>query len=520
MVRWSSAYYVLSVALLGVCARASLVGGRGSDADPIGLGPLVWGGNIHFTAEQPGEMAQLAQALKIVRMDFSWARTETERGVYNFSSYDQLLTTTRAHGVRNYWILDFGNSLYSPGAAAPATPEAVAAFARWSVAAMTHFRGQGIIFELYNEPNIPTPASAEAVTRWGTWSPVANASAYMDLYDALIAAKQAAGLADVPLVAPALAGVEDDFLTTCFERGMLETVDGLSLHPYRVSGPETVIEDSARMHLMIRNYTTRDVPVVSGEWGYSTCTNGSYVKHTAPIVTAAHWAAIYCDRGATTGPNTQSDQAKFLARQWLVNAMLNIPVSIFYEWRNGGDNKTYGEDNFGIVEANYVNMSHPFVPKVAYAAASTLQSQINSSTFSQRLPAYNSSKQEESDEDIFVLAFANATRLAVWKIDGDTSCDFVPRVYTDCGFYGITEAQCLARNCCFSPKPWSSEPECNFPPVTNTSGSITLVVSPNATYTRIAMLGTPLTSITADAQGQIRAVINDEPQYWTLVSTS
>jgi hypothetical protein len=50
------------------------------------------------------------------------------------------------------------------------TPEATDAFIRWVKAAVTYFKGQGVLWELWNEPN-----------RNHFWRPVASPDAYIDL---------------------------------------------------------------------------------------------------------------------------------------------------------------------------------------------------------------------------------------------------------------------------------------------------------------------------------------------------
>ena len=58
-----------TVLAASVLASQSVVATRVGDS---------WGTNIHWTAEPvPGEAAQLAEAFKIVRMDFSWSRIES-----------------------------------------------------------------------------------------------------------------------------------------------------------------------------------------------------------------------------------------------------------------------------------------------------------------------------------------------------------------------------------------------------------------------------------------------------------
>ncbi|EDQ90722.1 uncharacterized protein MONBRDRAFT_24380 [Monosiga brevicollis MX1] len=495
---------------LRVAVGLALVLGCGSVASALSLlDDRIWGGNTHFTDEQPGELAQLAPVFKIVRTDFVWARVEHERGVYDFAAYDRLLNSTSAHDIRNYWILDYGNPLYCNGTDAPATPEAIAAFVNYSIAAMQRYATHDIIFELYNEPDLPKTSSGltkATVLRpghqLGAWYPVPNATAYMDLYQALVEAMQSKGLlGKVPLVAPASSQAANEFLVTCFERGMLETVDGVSVHPYRSDIPETVLNDYATLRGLIAKYTNRTVPIVSGEWGYNTCfdANGPcpcYEAHNAPHTTT-------------------QEQAQFLPRMWLLNIMAGVPISIFYEWRNGGVNGTAGEENFGVVQYEYQNASVPFEPKPAYASARTIQAQLNPATdiFSGRLTATNTTSADP-DDDIFVLSFTNNSKLAMWKVDGTASCSLTPRYYQDCGYDGITEDECLQRSCCWNPTSHGI-PECSIPPISNYTGPVSFTVGAAATFSRVDMNGHQLNPITSDAEGRVTAMIDNEPQYWT-----
>src|SRR5713226_10189695 len=124
------------------------------------------GVNIHFVDPQPGEMKMIADAgFRWVRMDFEWNLTERERGRYDFSPYDRLMHSLEPFQIRALFILDYGNPLYDKGGP-PRTPAARQAFTDWAVAAAKHFSNRGVIWELYNEPNIkmfwpPQPKVAE-----------------------------------------------------------------------------------------------------------------------------------------------------------------------------------------------------------------------------------------------------------------------------------------------------------------------------------------------------------------------
>jgi hypothetical protein len=111
-------------------------------------------------------MEMLAAAgFKWVRMDFTWAGTEREKGVYDFSAYDRLDAHLDKHKLRALFILDYGNKLYEPDGSSPHTDESRAAFARWAAAAVAHFKGKGYLWELWNEPNI-----AQFWNRSRTWT--------------------------------------------------------------------------------------------------------------------------------------------------------------------------------------------------------------------------------------------------------------------------------------------------------------------------------------------------------------
>ena len=81
-----------------------------------------WGTEIHWhklfswnasssgtsPEEAHGEAAMIARAFKLARMDLRWAAVEKRSGVYEFAGYDALLSVMQAHGLRPFWILDYG----------------------------------------------------------------------------------------------------------------------------------------------------------------------------------------------------------------------------------------------------------------------------------------------------------------------------------------------------------------------------------------------------------------------------
>jgi hypothetical protein len=116
--------------------------------------PEPFGVNIHFTRALPGELSLLAATgIRWVRMDMFWNTIEQEQGRYTFGEYDALVAAMAQRGIRIIFILDYGNPHYDYGFA-PHSPEARAAFVRFAAAAVRRYQGKGIIWEIWNEPNL------------------------------------------------------------------------------------------------------------------------------------------------------------------------------------------------------------------------------------------------------------------------------------------------------------------------------------------------------------------------------
>ncbi|HVS21436.1 MAG TPA: cellulase family glycosylhydrolase [Pyrinomonadaceae bacterium] len=347
------------------------------------------GVNIHFTDPQPGEIKMLADAgFRWVRMDFKWDATEKQRGLYDFSAYDRLMTALEPFHIRALFILDYGNPLYDNGAP-PRTESARQAFVRWAAAAAKTFSGRGVIWEVYNEPNLAT-----------FWPPRPN----VDEYIALALAVGRAFRSEVPnekLIGPATSGIDFPFLEACFKAGLLDYWSAVSVHPYRRSDPEAAANDYCRLRKMIAVYRTRsyrtrsgsdgvvtqakDVPIISSEWGYSSVWRGM----------------------------SDEKQGEMFAREMLTNIANYIPISIWYDWRDDGLDPNEPEHNFGLVRNSYQDgRDQVFEPKPAYLAAKTLSECFHGYAYQRRL-----SVGSESD---YVLVFGKGDELhiAAWTTSG------------------------------------------------------------------------------------------------------
>ena len=88
------------------------------------------------------------------------------------------------------------------------------------------FDGRGILWEMYNEPNI------------GFWHPKPNVDDYTKLALAVGKALHNAEPGET-YVGPATSTIDFNFLEACFKAGLLEYWFAVSVHPYRQKDPET-----------------------------------------------------------------------------------------------------------------------------------------------------------------------------------------------------------------------------------------------------------------------------------------
>jgi len=333
---------------------------------PDGLGY-----NIHFTDPQPGEMAMIkASGATTIRMDITWSATEPEKGVYDFSSYERLTDSLEKYNLKPLYILCYSNKHYDEGLS-PYSEEGRTAFAQWAAAAVTHFKGRGILWEIYNEPNLDM-----------FWTPKTNPEKFILLALETGRAIRAAALEEI-YIGPATSSIDLKFLEQCFKAGLLEYWNAVSVHPYRRAVPESVFTEYAGLRRMIDQYAPagKEIPILAGEWGYSSA-----------------WE------------NYDDDlQGKTLPRQWMINLAAGVPVSIWYDWHDDGTDTKEPEHHFGMTNYAYKSGQVPvYDPKPAYLAAKTFMETFHGFRFNKRI------RVEDPDVYVFLFEKGKKVKLAVW----------------------------------------------------------------------------------------------------------
>nr|WP_263324281.1 glycoside hydrolase family 5 protein [Neobacillus sp. Marseille-Q6967] len=329
--------------------------------------PNNMGVNIHFTGN-PLDIDMISDAgFKIVRMDLFWNSVEKARGKYDFKSsgYDLLTNALVEEGIRPYYILNYSNSIYEEKRSI-VTKKGQDAFVKYAGKAADRYKNKGIIWEIWNEPNLPR-----------YWETRPNFDEYSSLVKRVskeIKEKDPSGI----VVAPALSGMNTDslkWLEEIIKRGILDYIDAISVHPYRGSNPETVANDYQSLRVLINKYSKKEIPIISGEWGYSTA------------------------KGWFGESLSEHQQAEYLVRMFMVNTLYDIPISIWYDWKNDGTEPNNGEHNFGIRQNNVK------IPKDAYLAMNNLTNILSGHTLIKRV--------DVGDPNDYVLEYVNGEGITV-----------------------------------------------------------------------------------------------------------
>ena len=380
--RWRLAARVVASAtlatLLGMAVAAPPVAGP---AIPDGFGVSVHG------VTDPKEWQSMADAgFRIVRLDLTWEQVETAPGRYDWSYFDGVMAALRQHGLRPLLILDYGNPLYSkrvaiqgadsktkPRAAAPTSDREIDAFVSFAVEAVRRYRADNPIWEIWNEPE-----------HAHMWPPKSDAMQFLRLATRTCEAMRRVE-PTLTIYAPGAAKVPTDaeptpaFLRTLFASALPACLSGFSAHPYAWVN---ALDDSANTWRRLRGMLAGAPKVREGFEFASTESGVSTFK----------------------GQVSDATQAAYLVRMMLLNAESKVRVSIWYDWRDDGDDGDNPEHRFGVLRRDLSR-------KPAWQAMQVMSSRLRGERFACRL--------SPAEAGFTALAFQSAerTHVAVWTAE-------------------------------------------------------------------------------------------------------
>lgn len=195
--------------------------------------------------------------IKKARLQAGWAKTEYQKGHYDFAWLDAIIYDMVEQGVEPWINVSYGNPLYSGGtrlgAAMPKDSTSVAAFANWAKLLAARYKEVVDEYEIWND---------------GMHRKINTVEDYANLYVATAEAIRSVQ-PRAQLLAMAIAGIypelADDFLAEMQQRNKLQLIDQITYHPYR-HNPDEVYEEVLELRAVVNRYDSR-ISIRQGENG-------------------------------------------------------------------------------------------------------------------------------------------------------------------------------------------------------------------------------------------------------------
>ena len=282
------------------------------------LGPRL-GVNIHVLGDEHMIDAAHEAGFTFVRVDLLWSQVE-RNGRYRFFAYDRLLNFLTARQMGALWILDYGHPQH--GGDRPRSPDDTAAFARFAEAAAAHFKGRNVRYEIWNEPNTDR-----------FWQPHPKAEEFAVLLREAAAAIHRAD-PQARVASGGLTRIDLPFLEATIAAGGAGEWNAAGVHPYRKAGPESVASDLYLLRQLLARTVGEKVEIWDTEWGYA-----SYDYFSQNL------------RGDGHSAPGRKRQAVLAAREALTVWALGLPMAVWYDLRDDGDDPKNPEHNYGLLDA-------------------------------------------------------------------------------------------------------------------------------------------------------------------------
>ncbi len=311
-------------------------------ADTAKLPPMVLGVQTHFSQGWPSSTLGLAQQVgaPMLRDSLPWAETEKVRGSYSLNTpAAQALAAACASGQRLLLTAVPANPLYDGGQWV-SSAAGNAAFAAYLAALADRFGTCFAAIEVGNEIN----GNGALVYPAGT----DRAAAYV----ATLKAVRARLGGRVAILGGSTNMIGTGFLRTLFAAGMLDTVDGVVVHPYRMRAEGLDVELTQLNAAM--DAAGKHVPIWASEFSLDSrdqsLAAGELVKQTTMLAAAgaaqASWYALIDQRwfpnmGLYAGNAPKAQASAFRLMQQLLARgrpqRLDLGDPLLFVYRFGAD---------------------------------------------------------------------------------------------------------------------------------------------------------------------------------------
>ncbi len=270
-----------------------------------------------------------AAGVKWARCQTMWSRCEKQKGVYDFTVLDGVVDNLTRRGIRPWFSVTFGNTLYMTncftGAAVGCVPtlygeECRAAWCAYVRALARRYKGKVTHWEVWNEPNLPQ-----------FWQP---SKPNADDYLALVKLTGSVIREEIPdakiggtTASPALNAWEKRF----FEAGGAKAIDFWCGHAY------TRVPERLRKQQRIASGSSDDyVTVLKDVRAFIDAHGGKHVEiwqgesGFPSWFPAGHW--LWWPKSVCKeGWQSQANQAKWLLRRFVTDRRAGIARSSFFQ---------------------------------------------------------------------------------------------------------------------------------------------------------------------------------------------
>lgn len=272
--------------------------------------------------------ALAAAGVKWARVQTMWSRCEKEKGKYDFSVLDGVVENLSRRGIRPWFCVTYGNTLYMTncftGAAVGCVPtlygaECRAAWCAYVRELAKRYRGRVTHWEIWNEPNIEC-----------FWQPTKpNAAEYLELV------KLTGGVIREVIPDAKIGGTTDSSAMNDWEReffglGGAAAIDFWSGHAYGC-----VPERLRRKQKVATEATDDYVAVLNDMRAFIDARGGKHVEiwqgesGFPSWFPESHW--LYPRGVCKEGWQSQANQAKWLLRRFVTDRRAGIARSSFYQ---------------------------------------------------------------------------------------------------------------------------------------------------------------------------------------------
>ena len=299
--------------------------------------------------------------VKWIRIQSGWARTERERGVYDFRWLDSIVDNLLSRGLQPWMCLCYGNGLYDEAAAKVfgavgcppiKTDEQRRAWHDYVAAVTSRYQGKILYYEVWNEPD----------GGW-CWKHGPDGREYGEF---VIATAQAIRLGDpkARVIAGSMCLPDMAWLSAVAATGALACSDALTYHEY--SEDETRSFERVRVLRSFCRKFNPDIQIIQGESGSQSRSDG------AGALRGMAWTPLR--------------QAKQLLRHTLADLLADVEFLSYFscmdmiEALNGtvGDKSSYLDYGyFGILGADFDadgRSTGEYTPKPSYYALQNVSS--------------------------------------------------------------------------------------------------------------------------------------------------